>query len=431
MASDGDTSAISWLTAKRSRSEPKLLALLALLGLVLIFLAIWILPDAIVDDPSTVGLDPEPKETLLLANEKTENDVRGTLLQGIAGGLFFLTAYFTWRQIQTTREGHTIERFGRSIDQLGGASVDVRLGGIYSLEAIGRNPAYNVAVAEIMSAYLQTHTAKAADAGPAPNEEPVVVMGTLPPHTAIVTISGPRRLEEEHSERSGASDAAAQLERGPLPVDVRAVLRLLVRETRSPTYRPVELDLSWVRIPGADLSKIQLPGAVIRNGDFTAAILSSADLRSASLAATSLRHARLTEAHLDGAIFVDTDASYVVAYDAVFAGIRGRDSQWSNADLRRADFTGADLTGASFNGAKLTNAVFVNAVLEGCNLVGATLGRARFRFAKLGGSDLRGVDLSQAELDEADLLGAKYDSNSRFPSGFNPVTAGLKSDAAE
>ena len=78
---------------------------------------------------------------------KAINDVRATLLQGIGGAVLLLGAYFAYRQLQTGREqlqiaqqGQVTERFTRSIDQLGHAELDVRLGGIYALERRAPNP---------------------------------------------------------------------------------------------------------------------------------------------------------------------------------------------------------------------------------------------------------------------------------------------------
>jgi hypothetical protein len=71
---------------------------------------------------------------------KAINDVRTTLLQGIAGTVLLLGAYFTYRQLQTARdqlqiaqEGQITERFSRAIEQLGNDKEDVQLGGIYTL----------------------------------------------------------------------------------------------------------------------------------------------------------------------------------------------------------------------------------------------------------------------------------------------------------
>ena len=46
----------------------------------------------------------------------------------------------TWRQVPVSREGQITERFTRAMEHLGSETADVRLGGIYALERIARNP---------------------------------------------------------------------------------------------------------------------------------------------------------------------------------------------------------------------------------------------------------------------------------------------------
>jgi hypothetical protein len=94
---------------------------------------------------------------------RLQNDARATLLHGLAGGVLLLGAYFTWRQLQLSRqeltqtlhatgeqldatrrqlaiaqEGQLAERFSRAIEHLGSSqeNLDVRLGGIFALEWI-------------------------------------------------------------------------------------------------------------------------------------------------------------------------------------------------------------------------------------------------------------------------------------------------------
>jgi hypothetical protein len=99
--------------------------------------------------------------TLTVADKaKAINDVRATLLQGVGGAVILLGAYFTYRQLQTSREGQVTERFTRAIDQLGHAVLDVRLGGIYALERIANDSPYDRAtIAEVLTAFVRGHGA--------------------------------------------------------------------------------------------------------------------------------------------------------------------------------------------------------------------------------------------------------------------------------
>jgi hypothetical protein len=119
---------------------------------------------------------------------KAKNDVRTTLLQAIAGGLLLLGAFFTWRQLQETsaqvdvaqeqlgltqeqlddtRSDRIGERFNRAVDQLGSSALDVRLGGIFSLERIGEvSDDDSWRITEVLTAFVQHHTHTDALNGP-------------------------------------------------------------------------------------------------------------------------------------------------------------------------------------------------------------------------------------------------------------------------
>ncbi len=110
-----------------------LLGLLVLGGLGVLVLVVYVLPSWFVGD---VDSDFSYAEQL-----KAENDVRTTLLQLLAGAALLTGAVFTGRtyilnrestnrQFALDRQGQVTERFTKAIDQLGSASLDVRLGGI-------------------------------------------------------------------------------------------------------------------------------------------------------------------------------------------------------------------------------------------------------------------------------------------------------------
>jgi hypothetical protein len=120
---------------------------------------------------------------LLAGGDDTENDVRSTLLQGLAGlflagGLYFTaqtlrlnresaertsamaerTSAMAERTYLLEREGQITERFTRAIDQLGDEKMDVRLGGIYALERIAKSSAEDHGpIMEVLTAYVREH----------------------------------------------------------------------------------------------------------------------------------------------------------------------------------------------------------------------------------------------------------------------------------
>jgi ABC-type Fe3+ transport system permease subunit len=64
---------------------------------------------------------------------KARNDLRGTLVQVLAGGLVATGLVFTARTLDLNRSGQVTERFTRTVDQLGQRELRklvVRLGGI-------------------------------------------------------------------------------------------------------------------------------------------------------------------------------------------------------------------------------------------------------------------------------------------------------------
>ena len=62
--------------------------------------------------------------------------------------------------------------------------------------------------------------------------------------------------------------------------------------------------------------------------------------------------------------------------------------------------------------------------LSGADLSSANLGRAILRGADLRGANLSSTDLHEADLRRSNLTGAKYNDNTSWPDGFDPVAAG-------
>ena len=121
------------------------------------------------------------------------------------------------------------------------------------------------------------------------------------------------------------------------------------------------------------------------------------------------------------------------------------------ANLRRADLTGARLDWSDLRWAHLYRADLSGAHLSGADLRLAEMERANLTGAILGAADLSGADLSEANLTDANLYlvtiyvanlaganlstaiglhtatltGARYNSATQFPPGFDPAAAGM------
>jgi hypothetical protein len=287
---------------------------LGAVGVVAVVLCILVFPGHIVDhdvgSSASSRLDPEAKL-------KATNDVRTTLLQGLAGAFFLATAFFTWRQIRVSQhqlrlseQQQIAERFTKAVEQLAHKSLDVRLGGVFALEQIEHiSEAYDDVIAEVLAAYVRGRA----------------------PWPALDL------------------DAAS-----PITPDVQAALTVLGRTTgaRQSRDRPINLGSSDLR--EADLRDAVLPGVHFNESNLTRAHLDGAQLYGARLVNTDLRGAWLENVNL-------CDAKLIHA-------------KLEGARLASADLRGADLTSATVN----EQTRFIGTKLERAILRRVELSQARY-----------------------------------------------------
>jgi uncharacterized protein YjbI with pentapeptide repeats len=271
---------------------------------------------------------------------------------------------------ETLRAAHErmqTERFARATESLDrDKPLSVRLGAIYSLERLLKDMTSvedRGAALKVLTAYLREH--RGAPAG-----------GDLP-------------LDSSEAEQG---------------TDIQAVAAVLRQWRHREDDPAVDLRGAWlpyIWLGGADLSgafldrtdlrranliKVCLRGAKLIGAELSGAYLSGADLRGADLSEATLSEADLTGANLSGA--------YLSRADLAGANLSGADL--SDADLSEADLTGTNLSGAILKGADLRKAFLTQVDLNGAHLIGA----------KLYDTDLSGANLSGAHLAEADLGGA-------------------------
>ncbi|MGN6189836.1 MAG: pentapeptide repeat-containing protein [Conexibacter sp.] len=226
---------------------------------------------------------------------------RTAVLAVLAGMTALLGAVYTHRSYvlnrevhatnaRLTREGQITERFTRAVDQLGSASLDIRLGGIYALERIAReSPLDHGPVMEILTAWVREHA----------------------------------RRPTIESKQTALPGGVAESLRDLMPAtDVQAVLTVLGRRVAEQDTGP--LNLRGAYLAGARLTGMTLCGADLRAANLNRASLASADLHQADLADATLQHADLRSTHLG------------------MADIRG-------ADFRRAQLQGANLIAAVYD----------------------------------------------------------------------------------
>lgn len=218
---------------------------------------------------------------------KAINDVRATLLQGLAAvvalGGIGIGAVLTWRQIDLHREGLFIDRFTQAVAQLSSDHPGTRMGGAYAMEQIAEvAPDYRGHIAALLASFVRQHA-------------------PWPP-------SGP----------PGEADLARQRYHGGLRDDVGAAVAALSRRAMILPGDSIALEMADLR--GVDLTGKDLSSFWFANSNLDDAILAKCDLTDASFAGASLKNADLSGATLAGTNFSGADLEGAVGVPAGFGG---------------------------------------------------------------------------------------------------------------
>ena len=290
-----------------------------------------------------------------------------------------------YEQTRADQQRRVIESFSKAVEQLGSEKIEIRLGGIYTLERLaGEISATRRGTQRLGSELYWT------------------VMETL---TAFVRER--TRWKEPEASASGIMAEADQSRSQRPSTDIAAVLEVIRR--RPDAGRKHETRQRWrFDLNSADLRNVNLRGAHLERAyligaHFEGAILIEAHLEDADLGGANLEDANLRGAHLEGA----------------YLG-------W--AYLERANLGGAHLERAKLSGARLERADLIGAHLEGANLDGAHLEGAYLEDADLGGAHFGGAHLEGADLIGAHLEGVTHlsraigDAQTRLPDGVDRPT---------
>jgi hypothetical protein len=205
---------------------------------------------------------------------KAVNDVRATLLQGLAAvvalGGVGLGAVMTLRQIRVHREGQFIDRFTEAIEQLSSDHVLMRMGGTYAMEQIADvAPHYRGHIAALLASFVRQQA-------PWPPSRP---------------------LQEVDVERRGYH--------GGLRDDIGGAMAALSR--RAMVLPGTGIELEKVDLRGAELSGQDLSRFCFADSNLDDALLTGCDLSETTFAGASLRNADLTDATLTGADFTGAE----------------------------------------------------------------------------------------------------------------------------
>jgi uncharacterized protein YjbI with pentapeptide repeats len=279
----------------------------------------------------------------------------------------FGSQFNAMRQQQLTENAQVADEFGRAVDQLGSQNLDVRFGGLYTLQHLMHNSrSYESTIIAVISAYVRDHTLQPATRR---NRETDV-------QAAINILSGLARQIQSLVDLRGANLVNANLNLA---------------------------NLDHANLIGVQLGGAELFGAHFSAAELTGAQLTGADLKIAQLIGTDLRHAHLNKAKLGTAVLTR-------------ANLTG--ANLTGANLVGASLVRANLTNANLMRANLTDAKLTSANLTGANLIKATVNYAKLSGANLSHADLRGVDLrTTTGLSSNHLKCARVNHLTRLPAG--------------
>lgn len=261
------------------------------------------------------------------------------------------------------------ESYSKAVEQLASDKLELRLGGIYTLERISRESREDYwIVMQTLTAFIRERAR-----WDAPNATTPSTMAEDPSRT------NPLSLHDKP------------------PTDIAAVLAVIVRrseKSKGEMKKGHFLDLSATNLRKCDLADAHLEGASL---DF--ANLEAADLVGTRLEGAELSHANLQEAILSAEIL-----------PSLLSTKRGKQHP---AHLERANLMGANLEMAylisvHFEDANLGGASFRNARLENAHLERTNLRNAHFEEADLSGAHLKGAILDDehpAHFEGANLEG--------------------------
>jgi uncharacterized protein YjbI with pentapeptide repeats len=397
-------------------------AALGVVAIIILTVSVLLLPRLIYPPLSNEDLRgvATQRERLELreARSTLQNDARTTILQGLGGAFFLITAFFTWQQVQNSRhelevsrrqlehaqkvseqelamnqqelrqsleagqeerrlsrEEQITSRFSQAVEHLASPNQHVRVGAVFSFERIALASSDDLKpVVEPIFEVLTTYVREQAQWKSSSDE-----------------VEGNREFDETNPNEFQLSLRPIY---DPLEEDSALTMSVQSLRVRAPDIQAALTVLG--RLPNeVDVSQSLHLGRVN---------LRKVDLRKAHLEAANLVNARLEIAFLHGA-----NLRAAILYRAQLQG----------AYLREADLTNADLIWANCFGAH-----FERACLQGADLKWASLSLAYLDGADLRGADLRHATVAPQSANNLLLEGAKYDGGTEWPAGFDPSHVG-------
>ena len=137
--------------------------LCSIAALLILGSSIWKVPQRGIPPSIT---DEKVKAELLNANR--DNFLK--VIQTIGGLGFIVTAVLAWRNLQLTEDKNVTDRFSKAVEMLAESEkLEVKLGGIYSLERIARDSKADYPVVmEVLTAFVRARSLRKEE-----NQEPL------------------------------------------------------------------------------------------------------------------------------------------------------------------------------------------------------------------------------------------------------------------
>ncbi len=265
------------------------------------------------------------KEQIMLERDRinSQNAVYNLLFQGISATILGGFVYTGWQYLRRTEEQFEnandkliSDRFSQAISHLASDKIEVRLGGIYSLERLAEDsPSEYWLTIEILTAFVRERSALPLIEA---QEQPLAIDGATNP---------PASQRKPQSSR--------------IPTDIQAVMTILSRRDVSMDRPDRIIELRESNLRDADLNGIELWGANLWKVNFSEAQLWQAKLAGASLGRANLSEASLWKADLEGAYLWK-------------ANLEG--ANLTEANLEQANLEGSNLKGANLHQTNLINA---------------------------------------------------------------------------
>ena len=384
----------------------------------------------------------------------------GTGLAAVAAlwislGSLHTTQDSSQKQYDLGRRGQIADRFNKAVTQLDDNSLDIRLGGVYALEAIAQqSPDDAATVRNVLAAFVRTKSPKSDARCAAPFDSPQYTVPAEDVGAALTILADPVATQQgsnnspAHRPSLAEFEANAKWKHDPANLtglNSTCLVEAKLHRGRMNYFQFVDSDIDGADFSNADLRNTNFGSVVRKNGcraqprimsnlpegawapyywdyvDFTDANLGQSDLQSAQLTGAIFGLGTPPS----GASF-PADLSKAVLGFTSFADSLMLDTKFDNTIIQGpVDFRGADLSNVDLSQIKIQEDYFSGFVAT----EGAFTARLNFSGAILERTNLKGIDLSGADFSGADLThtilgnngkmdGIRYDAATIWPPGF-------------